>query len=264
MKKNILKLMALCVVCALFFTVKSCKNPELSLNDIEAEQLQSPALTRSGGEWLAWDYPVKQSMEEWRQFTSYAQMVQACLVPADVLARMTTEELISVCIDYPLRFKFYLYDNLQTGFKRVTDDFNGLQELLMRKDNVQCLINMLHEIDLETLPQRNLSNIEIGNLIVSHTFVEAMLSHERVMANTTSEQQRQIAALTARNVSLKEQWTEAYSWQSFEASAYLLCAGLKRMNGNIAPDLEIFLQTGSLRNNAQINALKSLSQTLNR
>jgi len=262
MKKNILKLTALCIICALIFTFKSCKNPDFSLKEIEGEQIQKPS-TRSG-KGLVWDYPIQPGSEEWKQFTSYVQMVQACLVPADVLARMTTEELVEVCINYPLRFKFYLYDNLQTGFKKVTNDFNGLQELLVREDNVQCLIDVLQETDLETLPQRNLSNIETGNLIISYTFVEAMLSHESVIARATPEQQRQIAALSAKNMSLKEQQTEAYSRQSFEASAYLLCAGLKRINGNIAPDLEKFLQTGSLQNDSQVNALKSLSQALNR
>ena len=214
---------------------------------------------------VIWDYPVKPMTEEWRQLSTYAEMKNACLIPVDILEKMPTKELVEVCLNYPLRFKFYVYDNLHLGLKEVVKDFNGLQELLMRKDNAQYLYELLQEVCFETLPEKNLPSLEIGRLIISYTLKEVMLAHELVLIHASVEQQKAIAALAARSMSLKELRSEDYSRHSLEASAYLLCASLKRMNPNIlTPDLELFLQTGSLRNEAQIKELKQLySETIN-
>ena len=89
--------------------------------------------------------------------------------------------------------------------------------------------------------------------------------HELDMANADPEQQREIVTFAANNLAMKEKRPDIYSSLSKEASAYLLCASLKKVIGNnLSPELEQFLSTGSLRNNGQIDELKALySRTLN-
>lgn len=55
-------------------------------------------------------------------------------IPKSNLKIMTTEELIETILNYPLLVDLYAYDTYQQGFKAVSKSFNGLEELVLRKD----------------------------------------------------------------------------------------------------------------------------------
>ena len=143
MNKIIIKLSALCIICALFFTVKSCKKPEInkldSLQLDEQEQVQEP-LTRSGK--IGWTYPIRPGMAEWRQFTTGRQMWEACQIPQNILETLSTEELAEICFDFPLYFNYTAFDNERLGINYVINNFNGLKELSKRNDGAKELVNI--------------------------------------------------------------------------------------------------------------------------
>ena len=130
------------LVCALFLFKKSCSRREFSeLNQTEQEQLQEP-LTRSGSERLAWDYPVRPGMEEWRQFTTGRQRWEACQIPQNVIDALNTEELAKICMDFPLFFEYAFSDDERMAINFMIENFNGLKELSKRKDGAMELINI--------------------------------------------------------------------------------------------------------------------------
>lgn len=45
-----------------------------------------------------WDFPVKPGTEKWKSFTTSYEMIDACQVPADVLAAISTDKLIEACL----------------------------------------------------------------------------------------------------------------------------------------------------------------------
>jgi len=196
-----------------------------------------------------WDYPVKPGTPQWEAFLTHAQMVEAIRVPDEVLNSLTTKELVTVCLNYPLYGDMFAYNSLQEGFKKnVAVHSNGVQELLRRPDNVQCLLDELKNRDLMTLESRGhiLTDLEIGESIWKQSFIEVMMSHESVLANADAEQQREIAAIAAKNMLLKERSGYLYGAQSLESSAYLLGITLKTANVGDAPspELDLFLRTG--------------------
>lgn len=207
---------------------------------------------------LAWDYPVKPGSPQWETLSSHEEMLKVCQVPSGILSSVTTEELVEICLNYPMFFDFYAYNNLHEGVKAVEVEFNGLQELFMRKDNAQYLFNLLKGNDLRELPANTISTVELGGIIVRQSLAEMYLSNELVLLNATPEQQKDIAALAMKNMIIKESNPELYSRYSLETSAYLLCAGLKLMNGGVilSPNIEQFLSEGSLRDAALIEELK--------
>ena len=54
-----------------------------------------------------WDYPVKPGMKEWATFETREQMAKACQIPFDVLNTISTKELVTVCLNYPLFNHFW-------------------------------------------------------------------------------------------------------------------------------------------------------------
>jgi len=196
-----------------------------------------------------WDYPVKPGTPRWEAFKTHDEMVKAVQVPNEVLNTLTTKELIEVCLNYPLYGDMFAYNSLQDGFKNnVAVNSNGVQELLRRRDNAQWLLDELKNRDLLTLEskERVSTSSKIGESIWEHSFLEVLMSHESVLANADAGQQREIAAIAAKNMLLKEREIGMYGLQSLESSAYLLGITLKKANvgGAPSPDLEMFLRTG--------------------
>jgi hypothetical protein len=207
---------------------------------------------------IVWDYPVKPGTEEWNALSSHDEMLEVCQIPDEILEAMTTEDLVAVCLNYPLQFDFYAYNNLLEGIRSVAANFNGLMELFEREDNVQYLLEMLEikNAEIESMTGSNgISILQYGELIVKQALTEMLLSYEAVVANTTYEQQREIASVAMNNLLFKEQMPQLCSMYSIEASAYLLCANLKKINGNLSSDLESFFNTGMLKQNI-IDGLK--------
>ena len=67
--------------------------------------------------------------EIWKTFQTLEEMQSACQIPDDVLSNLSTEELVQICMDYPLFGNFSAYNDELVGIKKVMDGFNGFTEL---------------------------------------------------------------------------------------------------------------------------------------
>jgi hypothetical protein len=86
------------------------------------------------GKNISWDYPVKPGSAKWQQFKSIDEMHEACQIPEDILKKLSTESLVQICADYPAYFDLFIYNTPQAGFESYYSHFNGIRELLSRKD----------------------------------------------------------------------------------------------------------------------------------
>jgi len=211
---------------------------------------------------VKWDYPVKPGTPEWSAFLTHDEMLNACLIPSEILNTLSTEELVILCLNYPIRFDFYAYTSLNEGLKKVVSNFNGLQELSKRKDNVEFLLNRLKSIELEKLPFGILSQTEIGEVIVGLTLTELFLSQESVLENATPGQLKEIASIALKNTLLKESHPQLYSQHSVEASTYLLCIGLAKLNNGVvtSSNVESFLSSGTFIGSSKSEIIGELIQ----
>lgn len=205
-----------------------------------------------------WDYPVKPGSDEWVAFSTHDEMLEVCQIPDEILKTATTEELVELCLNYPLRLDFFLRNSLQEGLERIPPYFNGLQELFNREDNASCLLGMLKGNDLDMVPVKILESTELGELLMKQTLAALFLSHKSVLNNASPEQQKEIARIAMINMTLRERLPEFSDMFHVEASAYLLCGSLKRVYNEIAlsPNLEQFFNDGVLMNNTIVEELK--------
>jgi hypothetical protein len=82
----------------------------------------------------AWDFPIKPGKPEWKTYITHADKIAALQIPETILKNMSTNHLMEICLTYPFFDEIWAYNNIQDGFEYVIKDFNGLQELLSRKD----------------------------------------------------------------------------------------------------------------------------------
>lgn len=88
---------------------------------------------------IVWDFPVKPGKAEWKNLKTESERLNAMQVPSDVLANMETEELVITCMNYPAALLYGAYSNDYVGIRNIISQFNGLQELLKRKDALKYL-----------------------------------------------------------------------------------------------------------------------------
>jgi hypothetical protein len=206
-----------------------------------------------------WDYPVKPGTEEWESLKTHSEKVAICQIPIDVLKKISTDDLIEVCLNYPLNFDFYAYNSIKDGIVKVKDRFNGLQELLARKDNFSLLqrrmdINVFQAI----MAQSNYTVEEKGKIIHRYTLIETLLSFDEFMDNADLSE---ILALEKKTISMleyKESNKNLFSSFANAASALLLGKSIKRLspNSKFSIDTELFLETGVIKNSQIFPELK--------
>lgn len=93
------------------------------------------------------EYSLKPGMEEWGQL-NHGERVLASQIPEEILVQMSTDELVTTVLDYPCFIDMIFYNTYQDGFETVRDNFNGLQELLKRKDSGDCLLETYKNFNL--------------------------------------------------------------------------------------------------------------------
>lgn len=107
--------------------------------------------------------------EIWKTFQTLEEMQSACQIPDDVLPNLSTEELVQICMDYPLFGNFSAYNDELVGIKKVMDGFNGFTELKKRTDAAEKLLDLYENVNVATLnsDKENIEtypNIKLGYL----------------------------------------------------------------------------------------------------
>ncbi len=124
MKKKIL-LGAMCVIMGIYAGENSAYAQYANDESIYAEWYDE----ESG----KYKYPITPKSDEWKEFTTHQQMIDACTIPEALLEQLSTEELYELVMD-SLILDIYCFNTKTEGFEVVKQRFNGLQELLQRKD----------------------------------------------------------------------------------------------------------------------------------
>ncbi len=104
---------------------------------------------------IDWDYPIKPGTEEWANFKSGQEMIDACQIPENILKNFSTSRLAHLCLNYPLLGDILFFDNYQEGFERISANFNGFSELFEREDAGTELLKLYQEFDLESFKKSN-------------------------------------------------------------------------------------------------------------
>lgn len=83
--------------------------------------------------------------EEWNALTREEQLA-VLQIPEHLLPHLSTSTLIQAYLDYPF-IVIWGFDNKQDGFNRTVERFNGLQEVLVRKDALAEAVTYYEAMD---------------------------------------------------------------------------------------------------------------------
>jgi hypothetical protein len=129
-----------------------------------------------------YEYPVKPGTDEWKALGSHEEMLRACQIPEELLHRMSTAALVETVLDYPLSVDWWAYDSTEIGIKHVSEQFNGLSELLGRNDAGVGLIALYQTMDPRTIDV-NSPIAEQAEYYFRLLNIELLLSQDSVISN---------------------------------------------------------------------------------
>ncbi|MES2650699.1 MAG: hypothetical protein V4663_03110 [Bacteroidota bacterium] len=124
-----------------------------------------------------YDYPIKPGSSVWKNFKSTQEMVDACQIPEGVLKKLSTKDLLKVCLKYPLLRDYTASNSPYEGLKNIIGIFNGLTEFINRQD---C-----HKFLFEHYKNQNINSIQSITNKGSYTFdicaLELLLCQKQLM-----------------------------------------------------------------------------------
>lgn len=174
-----------------------------------------------------WDYPVTPGTQEWKNFTTHSQMVEACMIPDDVLKTISSEELIDLCLKYPLLMDIFAYNSLSDGFDSFYSSFNGIQELINRKNVVNYLLHSYEESLLQIESINNKSSKTKFDDIMKVSFIEMMLGCNQLQTKLTSEEQNNVLAALQSAYSTKYSCLKDLKYYGFSTNVFARACVLK-------------------------------------
>ncbi len=140
----------------------------------------------------SYDFPVKGGTYEWESFTSHREMTEACQIPQDTLKNMSTAGLVESVLNYPLYGDMLAYSNLQDGVEALSNQFNGLAELLTRDDAGKELLSV-YKNNINVLEVKSLStSLQKGNYALKLAYLETILSQDKILSSLTQAEKEDL------------------------------------------------------------------------
>lgn len=94
---------------------------------------------------------------------------------------MTTTDLVTTCLDYPLIGTLFAYNNVQAGFNALAKGFNGIEELLGRKDAGTVLMQVYAKMVPENY-DTNWCDVKKGDFSFQFFYIEIFLAQRNIQA----------------------------------------------------------------------------------
>lgn len=198
---------------ALLLTLVAC-NEELQ---IDPKQSTTGNKTRAfTSQTFSFDSVTKP--EIWKTFQTLEEMQSACQIPDDVLSNLSTEELVQICMDYPLFGNYLAYDNETFGIKKVMAGFNGFTELKKRTDAAEKLLDIYANVNVTTLYEDRENAETYPNLKLG--YLEKILCSGEIESLYQGEALQRLENLQAQKLTEK-QLTNSNSASSLKHSQLL-------------------------------------------
>ncbi len=165
-----------------------------------------------------YNWPIKPGMQEWRQLTTPAQMLEVLQIPEDILSGMKTADLVETCLDYPLFLDMFAINSLQRGIESVIFGFNGLQELQRRDD---AGVELLKEYARVSTLDYNGGRPPFEYMI-RLARIEILLAQEAVLSKLQDMERLVLLAEAVTHFEAMVDQLEYYDFTNFDPNVYLM------------------------------------------
>jgi hypothetical protein len=166
---------------------------------------------------LKYKYPILPGTSEWENFKSTTEMIDACNIPDDVLASLSTKELWDICLQYPLMRQYTASNSPYRGIEGIIGTFNGLSELMRRED--------AHKVIYSYYLTEKVANINNTKNKGAYTFdfcaVELILAQKPIISRFSREEQLNVLTTMLEKYDEKSSYSEYFGMFGKVTSAFV-------------------------------------------
>lgn len=186
-----------------------------------------------GAPWICthvYTYPLKAGTDEWRSMSVQERHARMQLSD-NLLGSMRTEDLIEVCLEYPSTLDLFAFNDFQTGFKALYNNFNGFRELLSRDDLAEPFLLYLDINWQKAGLMKGKESLEIGMYTLLSVIFKYMLAQDAVINQMSRSQIRRMLDTCMRNNEIELSDTKMWSGVNTEATWYVYIKVIHNMGG---------------------------------
>jgi hypothetical protein len=167
-----------------------------------------------------WDYPVKPGTESWKKLQSNQEMVEICQIPEKILKSISTEELFEICLEYPLIYDVFAFEDLNKGMSKLFVDFNGIRELYRRSGLSKKLMKRYNQ-KIQSLSFLNESHTDFmkGQFIVLVSLLELFM-YRANLADSNIENTKAIMQCLVSGYENKSKYANYFRGIGFRSNFY--------------------------------------------
>ena len=165
----------------------------------------------------AFAYPFKQGDAKWKSFESVKDRIIALQIPDTIIAKIPTDQLLDLCLDFPYLTDMYAFDDFQTGFKYMISEYNGFDELLKRENVVNVLLEKYSKIEVAVPFLSKATDIEKGNFSFKCDLLVKLIRLIKERIALTTQTRDCFIAQTNRNAEVIIRHPELYGSMCQEA-----------------------------------------------
>jgi len=213
---------------------------------------------------LTWDYPVKPGTEEWDQLKTEDERIAAVQIPENILTELSSDEVIKLCVSFPLFGYFTAFNSSQEGFRIMLSRFNVFQHLLAKKNIGNGLLAIYKDAGMSGFEKLPYSN---KFWTIKLDFIELVISQEEVILSLTPADRMDLVLEAKKKFSEKLKHESFASLPSLQSTALIMARILKLENNhelkNLSnnQDIEKFVKTGSVSNATLINDVVKMTDS---
>jgi hypothetical protein len=200
-----------------------------------------------------YEYPIKPGTEEWKQLKNHKEKVEVCQIPENIIHSLTTEELLDVCLYYPLIGDIMAFNNIQDGFDAFKSNFNGANELLHRNEFPSILLERYSKIEPANY-ENEWSNIKKGEYAYKIMVLEFFIAQDEVLCKLDIDKKKDIVRLLLSKKEEKKK-NEIYDYHSimsiyYPISRILFTEEIDKtiINDELASEIMKFSKSGNMNN----------------
>ena len=147
---------------------------------------------------------------DWPSYDNHIDMTEAAQIPEYILNHMSTEDLVEAMLIYPLRVDLITWNTYEQGFDAVSSYFNGLQELLIREDGAQKLLEKMQSIPVV------MSTVNINHeQYMQPLYIEVLLAQPEFMNKLSEQEIEKSFAIVDNIIESREKNPEVYGGNAY-------------------------------------------------
>lgn len=177
-------------------------------------------------------FPIKAGDEQWRRLGNTHERIAALQIPIKQLEMLTTEELLDVCLNFPYLTSMAFCNDYQNSVELLVSQFNGLQELVNRKDIILVLLNKERNMIKEYEKIASYSLSERGLFSYQWLFVDLLFIQKDIKSHLNEKHLTEFNSIYLINQSFRSNHPEDFEGMYSISESLLYKNGVISGNNN--------------------------------